>query len=771
MNGQIDFAAINALLDPRTLVPQWLPNGKRSGSREWVAPNPTRNDQTAGSFSVNLSTGAWADFATGDKGGDLVSLYAYVFCGKDQGKAAAELQQSHGLNITAEVREKAVADRAKVRDLDKPKVILAPPTRPTAFKHPRFGQPSRIFEYRSRKGELMMFVCRFDPEGMRKQIVPYTWCRHPDATERWTWRGPSGDDPRPLYGLDQLDAHPDAPVIIPEGEKAADAAQQMMGDAAACLAWLGGVETAGKVAVQALKGRDVILWPDADAQRYKDAHPLAGELMAFHEQPGVRAMLVLAKLLKGVAATVRMVGYTIDPDQSGWDLADAAEEGWTAETVLAHIAKHADTPEEVCRRAELPAAPAADDAEAIPEFTPLERDLSPYGFPRIGEKGAIVNCIENLEHLVTRYGIEVRYNSMKRETEIRVPNRDYGEDNREVGPIADIVSLCARNRVPRDNLMEYLRAIGDARRYHPVLEWIRSKPWDGRRRIPDLVATLQSPMDSWLKSQLVGRWLISAARALVSPSGFEAHGCLVLVGDQGVGKTTWVKRLAPEHLEAVKAGAIIDPANKDTVLSAASFWLVELGELGATFRKADVDRLKAHITLAVDKVRRPYDRVESKLPRRGVYFGSVNDHHYLVDETGNRRWWTIPVTGIDYQHSIDVQQLWAEVMVLVEAGEQHWLTPDEHEALGRLNDEHQAIDPVDELIRGGFNWGDIPLHAMTATEVLIAVGVDRPNRAQANFASQVLTKLTGSRSRKSNGRKVFDVPQKIGKGGHEGSPL
>ena len=143
MTGQIDFAAINALLDPRALVPQWLPNGKRSGSREWVAPNPTRNDQTAGSFSVNLNTGAWADFATGDKGGDLVSLYAYLFCGGDNGKAAAELQQSHGLNITAEVREKAVADRAKVRELDKPKVILAPPTRPAAFKHPRFGQPSR----------------------------------------------------------------------------------------------------------------------------------------------------------------------------------------------------------------------------------------------------------------------------------------------------------------------------------------------------------------------------------------------------------------------------------------------------------------------------------------------------------------------------------------------------------------------------------------------------------------------------------------------------
>lgn len=75
----ISFAATNAICLPRlqSLLAKWLPDGKLVG-REWVALNPTRNDRRAGSFKVNVATGQWADFATGDRSGDPVSLYAYL---------------------------------------------------------------------------------------------------------------------------------------------------------------------------------------------------------------------------------------------------------------------------------------------------------------------------------------------------------------------------------------------------------------------------------------------------------------------------------------------------------------------------------------------------------------------------------------------------------------------------------------------------------------------------------------------------------------------
>ncbi len=76
---RIDFAAVNAAALPclPTIVTRWLPDGRRQGA-EWVARNPTRADRRAGSFSVNLRSGRWADFATGDRGGDVVSLAAYL---------------------------------------------------------------------------------------------------------------------------------------------------------------------------------------------------------------------------------------------------------------------------------------------------------------------------------------------------------------------------------------------------------------------------------------------------------------------------------------------------------------------------------------------------------------------------------------------------------------------------------------------------------------------------------------------------------------------
>ena len=71
--------ADSALLRARHLVPHWLPRGKWGGSGEWKAFNPRRADRTLGSFSVNCRSGQWADFATNNRGGDLISLYAYLY--------------------------------------------------------------------------------------------------------------------------------------------------------------------------------------------------------------------------------------------------------------------------------------------------------------------------------------------------------------------------------------------------------------------------------------------------------------------------------------------------------------------------------------------------------------------------------------------------------------------------------------------------------------------------------------------------------------------
>jgi hypothetical protein len=78
------------------IVHRWLPNGRREGA-EWIALNPTRGDARAGSFKVNLKSGAWSDFATGDGGGDLIALAAYLHRLK-QSEAAMRVAEMLGIN-------------------------------------------------------------------------------------------------------------------------------------------------------------------------------------------------------------------------------------------------------------------------------------------------------------------------------------------------------------------------------------------------------------------------------------------------------------------------------------------------------------------------------------------------------------------------------------------------------------------------------------------------------------------------------------------------
>ncbi len=94
---RLDFEAINraGLASLSALLRRWLPDGRLLG-HEYTARNPTRADRRPGSFRINVHNGRWADFATGDKGGDVVSLAAYL-SGTGQAEAARSLAEMLGV--------------------------------------------------------------------------------------------------------------------------------------------------------------------------------------------------------------------------------------------------------------------------------------------------------------------------------------------------------------------------------------------------------------------------------------------------------------------------------------------------------------------------------------------------------------------------------------------------------------------------------------------------------------------------------------------------
>ena len=108
----IDFNNLNRSLLPRldSILCSWLPDGHREG-KEYVARNPLRLDRTPGSFRINRCTGRWGDFATGDRGGDIISLYAYLYqIGQVEAAKALSLQSAsewHHVGISASKPAKA----------------------------------------------------------------------------------------------------------------------------------------------------------------------------------------------------------------------------------------------------------------------------------------------------------------------------------------------------------------------------------------------------------------------------------------------------------------------------------------------------------------------------------------------------------------------------------------------------------------------------------------------------------------------------------------
>lgn len=405
-------------------------------------------------------------------------------------------------------------------------------------------------------------------------------------------------------------------------------------------------------------------------------------------------------------------------------------------------------------------AVAVHDAAAVDWFSP---------FPDFNGKGRPIATIENVAEACRRLGVVVRYNVIRKDIELIIPGSQFSVDNRANASLAWLASACTRFGVPNGPLGDFLCYMADQNLYNPVATWITSKPWDGVTRLNALYNTIKAEGESedyriWdIKAAMMRRWMISACAAAFNPNGVSAHGVLVLQGNQYLGKTKWFKGLVPAHLGVIQDGLMLRPDDRDSVKQVVSYWLVELGELDATFRKSDIAQLKSFLTRDRDVLRRAYAKMESEYARRTVFFASVNPRQFLHDPTGNRRYWTISCEEINHDHDLDMQQVWAEVYeTLYAKGETWYLTPDEMTALNDQNKDHEVLDPIRERILTRLNW-DEPQSMwrwMTATDVMTEVGFDRPTRADVTQTGQILNELNGGQRRKSNGKHLSLVPMR-----------
>lgn len=364
--------------------------------------------------------------------------------------------------------------------------------------------------------------------------------------------------------------------------------------------------------------------------------------------------------------------------------------------------------------------------------------------------------VENLARLAHAYSVRVRYNELSRDVEVSVGGKlRRGELVRNTN-LALIEDLCRINSYPYTSVAGSIASLAERDSYNPALDWIRSTPWDGTPRIGELFDCLElvDPSKAQLCWALFRKWILGAV-AILSGAATKFEHVLVLVDPKGgIGKTRFFNSLCPAPFQA--DGVTLNVNDKDSVLQVVSKWIVELGEIGATFSRSDNEALKAFLSRSTDEVRPPYARATNVYPRRTAFFGSVNNVRFLVDDTNNRRFWPIEVSAVNYQHGIDMQQVWAEALSEVEAGHSWHLNPAENQLIGEHNESFRSMDRVEEMILASYDTGMPSCRYVTASDVLAEIGVTQPRQADTRKATGVLRKLFEHKV--SKGYTVYHMP-------------
>lgn len=201
--------------------------------------------------------------------------------------------------------------------------------------------------------------------------------------------------------------------------------------------------------------------------------------------------------------------------------------------------------------------------------------------------------------------------------------------------------------------------------FHPVKDYLHEccEKWDGEPRIDSWLNTYAKADRSEFVTAIGARWLISGVARIYEP-GCKADHMLVLEGQQGIGKSSIAAILGGEYF----TDDLPNLESKDAAMAVASHWIVEMSELTA-LRKSMVETVKAFLSRTVDKYRPPYGRDQEFHPRQCIFIGTVNDAKYLMDTTGNRRFWPV-ASGLRVEEWAatreallrDRDQLWGEAV-------------------------------------------------------------------------------------------------------------
>lgn len=317
--------------------------------------------------------------------------------------------------------------------------------------------------------------------------------------------------------------------------------------------------------------------------------------------------------------------------------------------------------------------------------------------------------------------IYLRFNTLSKRLQIKKSSLWINLEDRDLIDIS--LSILGEKKV--NDTRNFLKICSPE--VNPAKEFLDNLPiWDGTDRFIPLSNTLMSiNIDENLKLIYLRKWFIGVVHGLLNCPGQNKYNenVIILIGNQGIGKTRWVKRLLPVEYEEFFAVKNIDSQLKDDQILLSEKFIVLMDE-SSQLLKASAPDLKSLTSTAKFSLRAPYGYDNQDYYRVASLIGSSNDMQILSDTTGNRRFWIIEVEEADFNHNIDMYQLWAQVKFLYDKGEAHWLDSEESKLQAKNVKQFEKGNSYEDLINMFIEPGTSKDEFMNATEI-IAYFIDR----------------------------------------------
>ncbi|MGH1350229.1 MAG: VapE domain-containing protein [Methyloligellaceae bacterium] len=293
-------------------------------------------------------------------------------------------------------------------------------------------------------------------------------------------------------------------------------------------------------------------------------------------------------------------------------------------------------------------------------------------------------------------------------------------------------------RISKDVFHDIIADIALGNAYHPIKEYLNGLQWDGLSRIDRFFIDLAGACDFPLTRSITQIWFIAAVRRIFEP-GADYQELVILEGPQGHGKSTAIRKLCPD-ISWYSDDLPLDAPTKTVVEQTLGKWIIEASELAG--RTHNMRTLKRFLSATTDRTRLSYERLSRDYPRQWIPIGTTNEAEYLVDSTGNRRYWPIRIETFDLDRlTPDYRdQLWAEAVHLHRQGLSLKLAPELWDSARREQDKRFNSDPWEDIIRNLLPGTPCSIAVSSVLEAL-SIPQERRSRRASNRVAYIMRKL------------------------------